>query len=112
MIAGRQLRDFLEPVALCAEQDTLSQVLDMLSADNPVAVPWRGRWRLLLPEVVAGSLPSSRVIDLPLSEVPLLPRDLPVEEALAKLAEGRAGYAFVVDGGRLLGLVAERADAD
>jgi len=104
---GKLVREFLEPVAQCGERDTLDQVLDMLGAGNPVAVRWQGRWRLLLPEVVAGYLPGRRVIDLPLSEASLVTPDLPAQDALTQLIDRRTPYALVTKDERLVGIITQ-----
>jgi len=101
----RRVRDFLEPIDVCAEFSTLGQVLGTLNQGKPVAVRCPA-WQLLLPEHVVGYPLSRRVIDLPLKQAPLVSADLPVEEALVKLSGLDIQYALVDDGTALLGIVA------
>jgi two-component sensor histidine kinase len=103
MDAGKQVHDFIEPIAVCGELSTLGQVLDTLHQGKPVAIRWPA-WQLLLPENVLGYPLSRRVIDLPLMKVPVISADLPVQEALLKLGQD-IPYALVGDGTALLGVI-------
>lgn len=105
MEARKQVRDFVEPVVVCAEFTTLGQVLPTLRQGKPVAIRWPA-WQLLLPENVVGYPSSRRIIDLPLLKAPTVPPDLPVEEALIKLREQPIPYALADEGTGLLGIVA------
>jgi two-component sensor histidine kinase len=104
MNAGKRVGDFLEPIVECAEIETLGQVLGTMSQGKPVAIR-SAAWRLLLPETVIGYPLSRRVIDLPLSDVRVVPPDLIAEEALTSLIGHNTPYALVVDHQTLLGVV-------
>jgi two-component sensor histidine kinase len=104
MDAEKRVRDFLEPIVVCAELSTLGQVLGTLNQGKPVAIHWP-EWQLLLPEHVLGYPLSRRVIDLPLTKPPVISADLSVEEALVKLSAGDIRYALVDDGAALLGVI-------
>jgi two-component sensor histidine kinase len=100
----RRVRDFVEPIVVCAELATLGQVLDTLNQGKAVAI--RGAvWQLLLPENVVGYPLSRRVIDLPLKKAPIISADLPLQEALVKVSGQNIPYALVDDGAALLGIV-------
>jgi two-component sensor histidine kinase len=105
MDAGKWVRDFVEPIVVCSEFSTLEQVADTLHQGKPVAFYWPV-WQLLLPENVIGYPFSRRVIDLPLKKALLVPADLPIEEALAKLVGKGSRYALVEEDSRLLGVIA------
>jgi two-component sensor histidine kinase len=104
MAIERQMRDFLEPIVVCAERSTLGQVLDTLNQGKPVAIRWPA-WQLLLPENVVGYPLSRRIIDLPLTKAPIISAALPVQEALVKLSGQASPYVLVNDGEALLGMV-------
>ena len=104
MDAGKRVHELLEPIAECAEIETLGQVLGTMTQGKPVAIR-SAAWRLLLPETVIGYPLSRRVIDLPLRDVPIVSPDLTPEEALASLMRQGAGYALVVDDKKLLGVI-------
>jgi two-component sensor histidine kinase len=104
MDVGKQVRDFLEPIVVCAELSTLGQVVGTLNQGKPVAIRWPA-WQLLLPENVVGYPLSRRVIDLPLKKAPIVSADLPIQEALVKLSEQDIRYALVDDGVALLGVI-------
>jgi two-component sensor histidine kinase len=104
MSAGKQVRDFLDPIQECAELETLGQVVGTMNQGKPVAIRWAA-WRLLLPETAIGYPLSRRVIDLPLQDVPIIAPDLAAQEALTRLIERGIPYALVVDGKTLLGVV-------
>jgi two-component sensor histidine kinase len=108
MDSWKQVRDFVEPVVVCAEFATLGEVVETLHQGKPVA--FRGPvWQLLLPEHVIGYPLSRRVIDLPMTKARVVAADLPVEEALAKLTDQESSYALVEEGSTLLGiLIVER----
>jgi two-component sensor histidine kinase len=100
----KRVRDFLEPIVVCAEHSTLEQVLGTLTQGKPVAIRWPA-WQLLLPEQVIGYPLSRRVIDLPLTKPPLISADLSVQEALTKLSGEDIRYVLVDDGAALLGVI-------
>jgi two-component sensor histidine kinase len=100
----KRVRDFLEPIIVCAELSTLGQVLSTLNQGKPVAIRWPA-WQLLLPEHVVGYPLSRRVIDLPLTKPPMISADLSVQEALIKLSGEDVRYALVDDGTALLGVI-------
>ena len=100
----KRVRDFLDPIVVCAEFSTLGQVLGTLNQGKPVAIRWPA-WQLLLPEHVVGYPLSRRVIDLPLTKPPMIPADLSVQEALIKLDGEDVRYALVDDGTALLGVI-------
>jgi two-component sensor histidine kinase len=100
----KQVRDFLEPIVVCAELSTLGQVLGTLNQGKPVAIRWPA-WQLLLPEHVVGYPLSRRVIDLPLTKPPMISADLSIQEALIKLSGEEVRYALVNDGTALLGVI-------
>lgn len=104
MLAGKRVGDFLEPIVECAELETLEQVLGIMTQGKPVAIHSEA-WRLLLPETVIGFPISRRVIDLPLTEVPVISPDLIADEALTRLLGHGAAYGLVVDDQTLLGVV-------
>jgi two-component sensor histidine kinase len=104
MDAGKRVNDLLEPIAECAEIETLGQVLGTMTQGKPLAIR-SAAWRLLLPETVIGYPLSRRVIDLPLKDVPIVSPDLTPEEALAQLIGQGAHYALVVDDKNLLGVI-------
>jgi two-component sensor histidine kinase len=104
MAIERRVRDFLEPIVVCAELATLGQVLDTLNQGKPVAIRWPA-WQLLLPESVVGYPLSRRIIDLPLTKAPIVSDALPLQEAVAKLSGQDSPYALVDDGATLLGIV-------
>ena len=104
MDARKQVGDLVEPIVQCAEHETLRQVLGTMIQGKPVAVR-SAAWQLLLPETVIGYPLSRRVIDLPLTDVTILPPDLSAEEALTRLIRHGAPYALVIDGEALLGAV-------
>jgi two-component sensor histidine kinase len=100
----KRVRNFLEPIVVCAELSTLGQVLGTLNQGKPVAIRWPA-WQLLLPEHVVGYPLSRRVIDLPLTKPPIISADLSVQEALIKLSGQDIRYALVDDGAALLGVI-------
>lgn len=104
MDARKQVGDFVEPIVVCAEHETLKQVLGTMIQGKPVAVR-SAAWQLLLPETVIGYPLSRRVIDLPLKDVPIVSPDLIAEEGLISLIGHGAPYALVVDETTLLGVV-------
>jgi two-component sensor histidine kinase len=104
MDVAKRVRDFVEPIVVCAEFATLGQVLRTLNEGKPVAIRWPA-WQLLLPEHVVGYPLSRRVIDLPLKKATIISADLPVEEALVKLSGQDIHYALADDGTALLGVV-------
>ena len=104
MDAGKRVRDFLEPIAVCTELSTLGQVVDTLNQGRPIAIRWPV-WQLLLPERVIGYPLSRRIIDLPLHKAFMISADLPVQEALIKLSGTDIRYALVDDGPTPLGVI-------
>jgi hypothetical protein len=40
MDAGKRVRDFLEPIAVCTKLSTLGQVVDTLNQERPIAIRW------------------------------------------------------------------------
>lgn len=104
MDMGKRVRDYFEPIVVCAELSTLGQVLGTLNQGKPVAIRWPA-WQLLLPEQVVGYPLSRRVIDLPLTKPPIISADLSVQEALIKLSGEDVRYALVDDGTALLGVI-------
>jgi two-component sensor histidine kinase len=104
MDAEKRVRDFVEPIVVCAELSTLGQVLDTLNRGRPVAIRWPA-WQLLLPENVLGYPLSRRVIDLPLLKAPIIAADVPVQEAIVNLSGQDIPYALVDDGAGLLGVI-------
>src|ERR671923_1750512 len=103
MDTEKRVRDFLEPIVVCAELSTLGQVLDTLNQGKPVAIRCPA-WQLLLPENVLGYPLSRRVIDLPLLKAPIISADLPVQEALVKLSGQDIPHALVGDETAMLGV--------
>jgi two-component sensor histidine kinase len=104
MDASKRVDDLLEPIVECTEIETLGQVLGTVRQGKPLAVR-SAAWRLLLPETVIGYPLSRRVIDLPLTDVPIIAPALSAEEALTRLTEQGAHYALVVDEPTLLGVI-------
>ena len=104
MNAVKRVSDLLEPIVECGEIETLGQVLGTVTQGKPVAIRSTA-WRLLLPETVIGYPLSRRVIDLPLTDVPIVAPDLSAEEALTRLIGQGAHYALVVDEQTLLGVI-------
>jgi two-component sensor histidine kinase len=104
MNAAKRVDDLLEPVVECGEIETLGQVLSTVSQGKPLAIR-SPAWRLLLPEAVIGYPLSRRVIDLPLTDAPIIPPALSAEEALTRLTGQGADYALVVDEQTLLGMI-------
>ena len=104
MNAAKRVDDLLEPIVECGEIETLGQVLGTVTQGKPVAIR-SPAWRLLLPETVIGYPLSRRVIDLPLTDVPIVAPDLSAEEALTRLIGQGAHYALVVDEQTLLGVI-------
>ncbi|HZC03403.1 MAG TPA: histidine kinase dimerization/phosphoacceptor domain -containing protein [Gammaproteobacteria bacterium] len=100
----KRVRDFLEPIVVCAELSTLEQVLGTLKQGKPVAIRWPA-WQLLLPGHVVGYPLSRRIIDLPLTKPPIISPDLSVQEALIKLRDEDIPYALVDNGAALLGVI-------
>ena len=104
MNRGKRVGDFLEPIAECAELETLGQVLGTMTQGKPVVIRFAA-WRLLLPETAIGYPLSRRVIDLPLQDVLIVSPDLTAEEALSRLIGHGVPYALVIDEETLLGVV-------
>jgi two-component sensor histidine kinase len=104
MNAAKRVDDLLEPIVECSEIETLGQVLGTVTQGKPMAIR-SPAWRLLLPETIIGYPLSRRVIDLPLTDVPLISPDLSAEEALTRLIGQGAEYALVVDEQTLLGMI-------
>ena len=104
MDSEKQVRDFVEPVVVCAEFSTLGEVVETLHQEKPVAFGGPA-WQLLLPEHVIGYPLSRRVIDLPMRKVRVISAALGVEEALAKLSGQEGPHALVEEGSALLGIL-------
>jgi two-component sensor histidine kinase len=104
MNMAKRVDDLLEPIRECGDFETLGQVLGTVTQGKPVAIR-SSVWRLLLPETVIGYPLSRRVIDLPLTDVPLVSPDLSAEEALTRLIGSGTHYALVVDERNLLGVI-------
>ncbi len=111
MDTGTRLRDILEtilePIEECSQDKTLGQVLKIFNQGKPILLHC-GAWYFILPEAAVGYPTSRRVIDLPVSDAPVLAPDLPVREVAATLSQQGHPYGLVVHGQQLLGLVSEK----
>ncbi len=84
MTEEKKVKDLVEPVVTCSGHETLGRIVQTLNQRKPVAVDWKGWW-LLLPEATAGYALSRRVIDLPLTDAPVIQADLSAAAALGLL---------------------------
>ncbi len=100
------LRDCAREIPRVEELETsLRQVRQDLRSQGVVAV-WDGKsWRALRSEGALGHGDCRLLVDLHLDEVPVLPADLSVGDALVRLADTSAVGAFVEDRGELAGWV-------
>jgi PAS domain S-box-containing protein len=95
----------MEPVVTGSGNGILAQVLEELSGDRPVALRGADGWYLILPARIADYPPTRRLSELPLATVPTLPVDLPVADALARMAGQAVPYALVIEDGQARGIV-------
>ncbi|HIE04013.1 MAG TPA: response regulator [Candidatus Latescibacteria bacterium] len=101
------MRELLEEALLLPSDDSVGEALRRFSEDGvPFAlVMVEGRWRYVTPGTLAGIPGTRTLMDAGLPEVPEVPPDLSLREALDVLEGEKKDALVVLEGGRPLGVL-------